>query len=476
MSWKTKALSCVLITLASCSQPLSDAIKVSIDVSKVTGEIRPLNGGNLGPVCHRMMLDMTEEFLKLDIPVIRTHDVPWFSMPAVDVHTIFTNFDLDPSDPGNYNFRQTDDYIASLVETGAEIVYRLGESIEHSENKYNVNPPSDYEKWAEICTNIIRHYNEGWADGFEYNIKYWEIWNEPDIRPACWTGTDEQFFDLYNIVSKKIKEEFPDIKVGGPAIAHPILLDSEKWIPTEFTRKFLGFCSDHSVPLDFFSWHMYGDDPFESGQRPQHVRKILDEYGFSNTESHMNEWNYIPDNNWTALMTEQGRVRERAYDKQSASWGAAFTASVLMLLQDQPVDMANFYTTTAGLFGIFSAFGEPQKVYYAFRGFAELIKTPERVSVEFKKENNLVFCAGRSADQSEVSVLVSNFSDETRNILMTFKNFDITPSTKYQVHVIDRLHNHVKKKDARVHGKDEFFVNAIMKGPSVMLVKISNRQ
>jgi hypothetical protein len=473
---KTKVLLFFSLILTSCTQPLSDAIKVNIDVSKVTGEIRPLNGGNLGPVCHRMILDMTEEFMELNIPVIRTHDVPWFSMPAVDVHTIFGNFDLDPSDPENYDFRQTDDYIASLVGTGAEIVYRLGESIEHSENKYNVNPPSDNEKWAEICSNIIRHYNQGWADGFEHNIKYWEIWNEPDIRPACWTGTDEQFFDLYNTVSKKIKKEFPGIKVGGPAIAQPVHQENDRWIPTDFTRNFLENCRDHAVPLDFFSWHMYGDDPFESGQRPGHVRKMLDEFGFTNTESHMNEWNYIPDNNWNNLMTEQGMVREAAYKKQSGVWGAAFTATVLMLLQDQPIDVANFYTTTAGLFGIFSGFGEPHKVYYAMKAFAQLIKTPERISVDYNIDDGLVFCAGRSEDQSEINVLVSNYTEETRNILLTFKNHEIKPSTKYQVYAIDKLHSHTRKRDARVHGKNEFYINAIMKGPSVILVKITSEQ
>jgi hypothetical protein len=145
-----------------------------------------------------------------------------------------------------------------------------------------------------------------------------------------------------------------------------------------------------------------------------------------------------------------------------------------MLLQDQPIDVANFYTTTAGLFGIFSGFGKPQKVYYALRAFAELVKTPERIDVEYNIEDGLVFCAGRSEDQSEITVLVSNFSDETRDVLMTFSNYEISPSTKYEVYVIDKLNSHVKKKDNRVHGKNEFFIDDIMNGPSVLLVKITS--
>ena len=41
-------------------------------------------------------------------------------------------------------------------------------------------PPSSFSKWADIAAHIVRHYNEGWANGQKANIKYWEIGNEPD--------------------------------------------------------------------------------------------------------------------------------------------------------------------------------------------------------------------------------------------------------------------------------------------------------
>jgi hypothetical protein len=40
-------------------------------------------------------------------------------------------------------------------------------------------PPRDHDHWADICINIIRHYNEGWANGFHLNLDYWHIWEEP---------------------------------------------------------------------------------------------------------------------------------------------------------------------------------------------------------------------------------------------------------------------------------------------------------
>ena len=108
------------------------------------------------------------------------------------------NFSADPEGPANYDFRRTDDYILSIVNVGAKIVYRLGTSIEHTKTKYFIHPPEDFNKWSRICINIIIHYNQGWANGFHYGIKYWEIWNEPYGNPdvessknAMWSGTHE---------------------------------------------------------------------------------------------------------------------------------------------------------------------------------------------------------------------------------------------------------------------------------------------
>src|SRR5436190_627996 len=80
----------------------------------------------------------------------------------------------------SYRFAETDDYLAAIVKTNAKIVYRLGESIEHTPRKHFAHPPKDYEAWSQASLGIIRHYNDGWADGARHDIRYWEIWNEPE--------------------------------------------------------------------------------------------------------------------------------------------------------------------------------------------------------------------------------------------------------------------------------------------------------
>ena len=89
-------------------------------------------------------------------------------------------------------------------------------SIEWGSKKYSSVVPPDLHKWAQICEHIVRHYNEGWNNGFHYGIEYWEIWNEPE-NPSMWQGTKEQFFELYRVAANHLKSTFPQLKVGGYA-------------------------------------------------------------------------------------------------------------------------------------------------------------------------------------------------------------------------------------------------------------------
>ena len=137
------------------------AAELTVDFSRTNGLIRPLHGVNLGPLCYRGMVDLSPYHRELGVPLTRLHDVVWVNYDAVDVSTIFRDFRNDPAQSESYEFAATDDYIAAIVNTGSPILYRLGESIEHTPRQYRVHPPKDFAKWAEICCAIIRHYNEG---------------------------------------------------------------------------------------------------------------------------------------------------------------------------------------------------------------------------------------------------------------------------------------------------------------------------
>ncbi|MBQ2668665.1 MAG: hypothetical protein IJF56_08585, partial [Clostridia bacterium] len=161
--------------------------KVHVNFGKTIGKIKVMHAVNNGPFVAGK--DQTrgnqDDWQAARIPYARNHDASFFSgyggEHTVDVHAIFPNFDADVNDPVSYDFPCTDLYLKQTIQYGTEPFYRLGSKIEHGVKKYGTVKPKDFQKWAEICEHIIRHYTEGWADGFHHTITYWEIWNEPDL-------------------------------------------------------------------------------------------------------------------------------------------------------------------------------------------------------------------------------------------------------------------------------------------------------
>ncbi len=264
---------------------------------------------------------------------------------------------------------------------GTEPFFRLGQTIEHGPKKYGVLPPKDFAKWARICEHVIRHYNEGWGWGLDqahttrnvawsnqFNIVYWEIWNEPDLDPAdgelpsnprCWGGTVTNFFEFYETAAKHLKGKFPNLKIGGPA-----LCSNEKW-----ACRFLDYCRDRKVPLDFFSWHIYARTPEPLAGRCTRMRKYLDERGFTKTESILNEWNYVK--GWTDDFVYSLRVESGDLNLKSASFIAAFFA----VGQASPVNMMMYYDArpTSLMNGMFEPVTLwPMKGYYPFYAWSRL--------------------------------------------------------------------------------------------------------
>ena len=243
--------------------------KISINFNNVIGKIKPLHGVGQPPIwgIDCSMFDYLKDAM---VPYSRLHDQIYSTrFPCVDIHALFPNFDADPYKEESYDFVFTDIIITELVERGIMPFFRLGESIENfvSVKAYHVFPPKDNLKWAQICEGIIRHYTEGWANGFHYDMQYWEIWNEPE-GDQMWMGTKEQFFELYKVASKYLKEKFPHLKIGGYAscgfyaIAQDIdakhaNIEPRFYYYYEYIQDFLKFATENNCPLDFFSWHSY---------------------------------------------------------------------------------------------------------------------------------------------------------------------------------------------------------------------------
>lgn len=401
-------------------------MKLTIDYTRKAGTVRRLNGVNLAPppIAEKASRDLSADFAALRAPYARLHDAPLENgnMRLVDVPFLFGNCDADAADKANYYFRQTDDYLATCRRCGSDVIYRLGVSIEHGIGRYYAFPPEDFEKWSDICVNIVRHYNEGWNDGFAWNIRYWEIWNEPDLAGNMWNAPLERYFELYALTAKKLKARFPGIRVGGPAYA---CSDPGR------INAFLDACRAADAPLDFFSWHCYTADPAEIAAQPARVRALLDAKGFTGTELHLNEWHYF-NADWKKLRSDARYCREvhTGADGINGIDAAAFAVSVLTRWQDTPLDLGNYYTATMLQgWGLFDNYGIPFKTYHALKAFGELAGGARFRAASPSPEVTVL--AGDGA------VLVSRFKG-TEPVSVVFEG---GMPERMQVHLLDREHD-----------------------------------
>ena len=447
---------------------MAEPVVVRVDFGQTNGLIRPLHGINKGPLGAGGLVDLTEQHKSLRVPVARLHDCHWPNPDVVDIHAVFPRSDADPEQPGSYDFRLTDEYIEAIVKSGAKTVYRLGESIEHTTQKRFVHPPKSAEQWAKICAGVIRHYNEGWAKGFRHGIEYWEIWNEPENRPAMWTGSDEEFLRLYEVAATRIKREFPGLKVGGPGFGHLGEFKDGQLKPSGFVRKFLDLCRRERTPLDFFSWHCYAAQSAELTSRARAVRRMLDGYGLPRTESHLNEWNYLPGNSWSGLSRKSSpEERQKFYDDMAGPRGAVFVTAALMQLQDAPVDMCNLFHGELGGFGLFNENGVPHKTFYALAAFARMMDTPARVRADAPA--GVIAIAGTSAG-TVAQVLLSIPENGAAQIRLTVASLPWSASSTYQMYVVDPRHSLELTQDGRL-GPENAIEFAVAQ-PSVILIRL----
>ena len=339
---------------------------IRIDTSRRLGPIKPLHGVNNGPTSFGGLTDLSRSYKAAGFPYARMHDPEYPHPTTVDIPQIFPDFSADETDPANYIFENTDAALKAIVDCGTDIIYRLGTSIEHITRKLYTDVPTDMDKWARICIQIIRHYNEGWANGYHWNIRHWEIWNEPDLKQDdMWKGTAEDYFRLYVISSKAIKAAFPDVLVGGPTLAYDM----------DFCTRFIAHIRKENAPLDFFSWHMYNNCIADFAQRAEDIRRLLNENGYSHAITICDEWN-MGDFRLSNATPEEEDAKVRYFGNMTLAPGQAHAAAVMITFQKSCLDIATYYDSqpTNLWCGIFDRYGVPTLTYQSFLCFDKLYR------------------------------------------------------------------------------------------------------
>ena len=416
---------------------------MQVDLSNTIGKFKAMHGVNFAPRQNTALLWEHDRDLyqKLNIQAVRLHDAPLVNpgKHLVDVSQIFINFDADPADSANYFFDQTDDYIRTCVDMGLEVVYRLGESIDHSPKRYFAHPPKDFDKWAEICCRIAEHYTKGWANGYTWPINYWCVWCEPN-EWKLWSGTPEDYNRLYEATAKKFAERLPELKLGGPAWGGCMLVPIEN---------FLKFCRERELKLDFITWNQYQALPrLQIGQAAQ-VKELAVKYGYGDAELMLGEWHYF-NRRWCELKNPDTRedVDDPVYGMNGFS-AAGYTALCLAGFQDTPLDKEFFYTGNSGPFGICDLNNNPKKTAWALEAYGKVVSCPERVFAETgptiseamlqhgaSQAGDVTIIAGKNGKRSYIMVaaymwIATSFSLELKGI----SDFDVN------IVVTDKEHN-----------------------------------
>ena len=429
-------------------------INISVDFNNVIGKIKPMHAAGQPPFKGGFLkLDFTHFQYLTDakIPYSRLHDVggAFGAGKYVDIPNLFRNFDADEYDPDSYDFAFTDVLIENLIKYDITPIFRLGVTIENQAHikAYHIYPPKDYAKWARICEHVIRHYNEGWANGYEYGIEYWEIWNEPDNgepgRNQMWIGTNEQFYELYDVAAKHLKACFGNsIKIGGYGCSglYGIYYHPEKYgvdVPQRepderyerdthrvvFFNGFLDYIKEHGSPIDFFSWHSYANLE-KTAIIGEYIARRLEEEGYPDLELHLNEWN----------AAHEPKLH-------GTSYASAANAAMMLKMHSSKTYMLCYYDTriNASAYGGFFAplTYEPVCTYYAFAAYGKLFELGGQAEITLTGGEDTGVYTLAATNGEHHALYVVNFSEEKRGITTNLQG-DFTVFLIDEEHYIEK--------------------------------------
>ena len=384
--------------------------EIRIDFEKKCGKIKPVNCINGGPRSggYNLPFDFSAEFTEMGIPLVRTAGAAgeYGMNQYINVHCIFPDFSADESLEESYNFLPTDLYLASIRNTGADIFYRLGESREPYSRKLFAKAPSDMEKWARICEHIIMHYNEGWANGFKWNIRFWEIWSAPDTV-ECWQDSAIDYYELYRITANHLRQRFPRIKIGayGARGFYSLnRLDATEEMKTyvPFMQRFFSYITAEATcaPLDFFTWACYTSNPDEILMHSQYARNYLDGAGLRRTRSIICEYNTVK-RDQTPPALHEGYMSE--------------LATALILAQKSSADMmmystSDVYSSDNGLFSMDDhSMPHHYAAYNVMRFFKRIYKTGAMIDSGDDHRKELYTLAAFNGKGAEMMISVPKY-------------------------------------------------------------------
>ncbi len=350
---------------------------VKVDLSMPVGDIKPMHGMCNGPISYGA--DISSLFKEIGVPYVRFDETDTaISAYAVDISRIFKDRNADPRDPENYDFTYTDKYVSAAYNSGARVIFRLGESRPRYGGDKNILYPEDIDSFVEVCANIVKHYNDYFANGYAYGIEYFEISN---FSGDGGQGTDRAF-ELYRRAASAIKLIDGGLKVGGMSF------DGCRGT----LRDFLKYCRRTRAPLDFITLSSFDSEPNKLAGDIGELLPLMHNLGFSETEIIVGAWNYIDldaieGNSLEKILTSGedrlAEIRRNLFSSQTSVKGAAYSLAFMIALgRIREIKMACFYDAQPNISpwcAISDRYGNREKTFYAFRAYGELYRARREI-------------------------------------------------------------------------------------------------
>ena len=421
--------------------PTAD-LNATIHFAEEYGRIAPIHGVNNGPLVRKAWAiedcqsvwygsNHTDEYSEMQIPSSRTHGEGTGDMNQIWIHAdengtpVYEGY--DPLNLSNYNFTITDQRIqAAMATTHTSTYWRMGYPKAfpaYPDCPDWRSPPDNFTVYAQAAVQVLKHYRMGWNDGFYYDsFDVVEVWNEPYLNDF-WTGTAEQYYELYHAVNLAVTNEFGD----EVEVVAAITLGKNS---IEFSQRFMELAQQNNEPIDAVYVHLYRINPSQTTyffvHETESLGVFLAQYGYSeNTPVYITEWNRnIP-------------VYAQSYASQS------YLTSVLTIYNDlwegnegnssyevNTLRMAHFFAARS-FFWEENGRIKPPGITWSVYG--EMVaNTPIRLQNQggFPSQaldsNEFNILAGKSENGSQVNILLSRYVDEDASQPNDFSEFNDT--------------------------------------------------
>lgn len=307
-----------------------------------------------------------------------------------------------------FDWRQTD-YWQRLVSTHG-LLFHWG---------YDYSPvgrspmPPPLDLWSHVVRTAVAHHRS-----LGLPIVYHEVWNEPDNPPIFFSGTQQQYFELYRSGVRAIRSVDPDAKVGGPTTAF------DKW-----TDAFVEWVRTQDLPLDFFSIHQYGAPGLE---HPLGAARALSRWPrFHTTEIILDEYHtYFGWKKGAPQDTYVGAT-ELLHDFLTFLEHPEITSINWAQFQD-PGDFGDQFL------GLVTLDGHRKASFNAFQIYGRM--PPERKKISVRSDGGVPIEAAASSDSHRASALLLNRSGAAQNVSINLRNVPFARGT-IRLYTIDKAHN-----------------------------------